>query len=232
MVTIEELFKIKENPQTPSYRNLEFRWDNIEKIPEFAKLKECEQNPKWHSEGNVFLHTKLVCENAVKKINEYAMIHDNNYGTYNIARNFDKFETCYLEPELYNFALTLLTAALFHDIGKGVTTAKGKDGNWHSYNHEFEGEKVTRQLLWDERVNFREDVCSLVKHHMLPLNLFERKNYMEEMVKIAHNVPSFELLIMLKECDLEGSIQKDNVLKEKDRIALEELKQISKIIRI
>jgi regulatory protein YycH of two-component signal transduction system YycFG len=32
-------------------------------IPEFAKLIECEQNPKWHNEGNVMNHTLLALKN-------------------------------------------------------------------------------------------------------------------------------------------------------------------------
>ena len=39
---------------------LEYRWDIIELITEFAVLKTCEQNPKWHSCGNVWNHLKLV----------------------------------------------------------------------------------------------------------------------------------------------------------------------------
>ena len=32
-------------------------WNYVMTIPEFQKLKECEQNPKWHSEGNALEHT-------------------------------------------------------------------------------------------------------------------------------------------------------------------------------
>lgn len=227
MITLEQIFKIEPHPMTKRYRKIEFRWNNIEKIPEFEKLKKCEQNPKWHSEGDAFKHTKLVCKYAVEHVCTMARYKDPEHGMYNISKSFDEYETCYLEPSVYDDALVFLTAALFHDVGKGVTTAKGKDGNWHSYNHEFEGEKITRQMLWNLNTKFREDVCALVKYHMIPLNLFDRKNYLEEIVRLSYDIPSWELLIELKKCDLEGSIQKDEVLKERDRKILNEVASIA-----
>lgn len=231
MITINDIFEIKVHPQSNAYRSIGFKWKNIWKIPEFAVLEKCEQNPKWHGEGNVKNHTELVCKYAVQWVKNYASTYDREYDIFNIARDFGEYETPYLEPSTYNKALTLLTAALFHDIGKSVTTNKGKDGNWHSYNHENEGEKITRVMLWDERVSFREDVCSLIKYHMCPLNLFDRKDYIEQIIKIAYNIPSWELLLALKMCDLEGSIQKDEVLKERDRKILDEIVSITQQIK-
>ena len=230
MVRIEDIFKFKEHPQCNAYRSITFMWNIIEKIPEFALLEKCEQNPKWHSEGNVLKHSKLVCKHAIKEVLLMSKKEDREHDIYNIAMRSDEFETCYLEPSLFNVALTLLTAALFHDIGKGVTTFKGKDGNWHAYNHENEGEKITRLLLWNERVKFREDVCALVKYHMLPLSIFERKNYLEEIIRVSYNIPSWSLLLMLKRSDLEGSLQKDEILKQRDRIMLDEIESITKEI--
>ena len=34
-------------------------WDEVAKIPEFGVLKKTEQNPKWHSEGNVSAAKRL-----------------------------------------------------------------------------------------------------------------------------------------------------------------------------
>ena len=78
--------------------NREYKWDVIESIPEFAVLKNCKQSARWHQEGNAWNHTKLVCEAAVKYID-------------NCGYTFAAF------PKL------LMAAALFHDIGKGETTA-------------------------------------------------------------------------------------------------------------
>ena len=75
------------------FKNCEYKWDVIESIPEFAILKTCEQNPKWHSEGNVWNHTKKVCEQAIL-----------------ISRYFNVYD-----------CKVLMGAALFHDIGKPYT---------------------------------------------------------------------------------------------------------------
>ena len=126
MVRIEDLFKFKEHPQCKAYRSITFRWNIIWNIPEFSVLEKCEQNPKWHFEGNVKKHVELVCKHAIKEVLLMSKKEDVEHDIYNIAMRTDEFETCYLEPSLFNVALTLLTAALFHDIGKGVTTFKGQ----------------------------------------------------------------------------------------------------------
>ena len=65
---------------------------------------------------------------------------------------------------------------------------------------------------------------------MDPLNLYNRKDYIEQMIKMAYNIPSWKLLLALKRCDLEGSMQKDEILKERDRRILNELESICKKI--
>ena len=180
----------------------EYNWKKIEKIKEFAKLKECEQNPKWHKEGNAWNHTKMVCAEATK-----------------VARNeyFDEGDR-----------LVFLAAALFHDIGKGVTTKIGKDGNWHSYGHEFEGEKMTRLLLWNEDIWEREHICSLVRYHMEIEFVAERENFLTRLVSISKAVRNLDMLIKLKECDLRGSIQYDDDLKGIELLKMEDIRETAR----
>lgn len=214
---LKQLFKIKEKDYCGQLIwKIEYNWKKIWKIDEFSKMESCEQNPKWHGEGNCKKHTILVCESAEKIINNYLSIDE--------PKGWIKTE------EKFDYCLILLTAALFHDIGKIRTTKIGKDGNWHSYNHEYEGEKITRRLLWDTGYEFREAVCALVKYHMIPMNLFDRKDYMEEITRICHAVPSWNLLMRLKACDLEGSIQKDEELKIADYEKIIELEDLGKAI--
>jgi putative nucleotidyltransferase with HDIG domain len=190
-----------------NFKTFSYNWERIESIPEFKKLKNCEQNPKWHSEGNAWNHTKLVCEAAANICRE---------------RHWENEE---------GYSSLLLTSALFHDIGKIVTTHKGKDGNWHAYGHESEGEKITRRILWDcEEFGgyvFREKICSLVKYHMMPLQIFESKTIFEKIVEISREVPSWYILIQLKKCDVIGSLQEDTVSKNSDFIKLETLEHIT-----
>lgn len=172
------------------FQNFEYRWDEIERIPEFKKLKNCEQSPKWHGEGNAWVHTKLVCKYAI--------------------------EQCKMQVWDEYWTKLLLTSALFHDVGKSTTTHQGKDGRWHAYGHEFESEKITRRILWDDDCVFREDVCALVKDHMAALQLFESKDPLGKIAEISREVPSMYVLALLKKCDILGSIQEDEVSKGSD----------------
>lgn len=180
-----------------------YDWKKIEKIPEFAVLKKCEQNPKWHAEGDAWKHTVKVCEAMEKRL---------KFLRYTYKKR--PFET-----------KLLMTGALFHDIGKGVTTVL-KKGNWHAYGHEVEGEKITRKLLWDEGYAFREGVCSLVRWHMDPLRVFEGKETIEKIIKLS-KVVNIQDVCLLKMCDLDGSYQADEALKNEDYEKVTELQSIA-----
>ena len=183
-------------------KTFKYNWEYIETIPEFAKLKECEQSTKWHGEGNVWIHTQKVCEAAEK------ICHD--MGWYN--------ET--------TWATQLLVSALFHDIGKGVPTTY-KKGDWHAYGHEIESEKITRRLLWDEGFEVREPICALVRWHMEPLKVFESKHYVEKILEISKIVPSWHILLCLKECDVRGSQPSDENATKVDLLKLSDLNRLT-----
>jgi predicted kinase len=124
--------------------------------------------------------------------------------------------------------LVFLAASLFHDIGKGVTTKIGKDGNWHSYGHEFEGEKITRLLLWNEDVWLRERICSLVRYHMEIEFIPESEKFLPKLVSMSKAVKNLDMLIALKECDLRGSIQEDEELKSVEFQKLNDVRETAK----
>jgi putative nucleotidyltransferase with HDIG domain len=178
-----------------------YNWDYIESVPEFAILKECEQNPKWHSEGNAWNHTKLVCQAAL-----------------DYCANYEYDKTYEYDNKI------LLTAALFHDIGKGTTTIFKKD-NWHAYGHELASEKIARRLLWEEDINFREIICSLVRWHMEPLRIAESSKYMQKIFNLKLNV-DFELLLKLKRFDVLGSKPLNEVQTEYDLYLLNKMNDI------
>ena len=177
-------------------------WEYVESIPEFAKLKDCEQNPKWHSEGNVWEHT-VKCVNSA----------------YNLLLD-PKYES--LEPRL------AVAAVLFHDIGK-ITTTEFLKGAWHAYNHEYESEKIARRLLWDEPISIRETICSCARCHMKVLNLATSKRIIDEMIKMSR-IPfaHWRYLLFVKECDILGSKPMDEGQTYADREKIRALYQIAK----
>lgn len=186
-------------------------WAAVMRIPEFAALELCEQNPVWHREGNALIHTK----NVVSAMHQ-------------LIQEFDCRSCPGNDLELLvssEHAKLLMTAALFHDIGKAVTT-EFKKGAWHAYGHEVESEKITRSVLWDEDFDTREAVCALVALHMEPLNL-TRSNFRKLIMKMDKRLTDFYAhrrfysvninhLFLLKIADTMGSDMTDTERKDLD----------------
>ena len=158
-------------------------WDYIYSIPEFAKLKETRQSPKWHSESEfVSGHVERVVDVCCKRLLHY--------------RGMDEDE-----------AVILVFASLFHDIGKIETTFfKESDQMWHHYNHEVASEKITRRLLWDLGHELREVICGIVRWHMFPMQIAKMKDVELKLLDLQNKVQSMKLLCLLKVFDREGSV--------------------------
>lgn len=182
-------------------------WGTVKSVPQFAALEFCEQNPVWHKEGNAFVHTRQVVTAMYNLIEEFGCRTNSRLAHMLGSRD----------------SLILMAAALFHDIGKTVTT-EFKNGNWHSYGHETESEKITRSILWDEEYDLREAVCALVALHMMPLTL-TRNNFRKMMLKMERRLTdghfeyspvNIEHLFLLKLADTEGSTMTDENRKALD----------------
>lgn len=168
-------------------------------------MEETPQNPRWHGEGSVLAHTKLV----VKAMTESPAFMDADPRTQEI----------------------LYLAAVFHDIGK-VRATRLEDGQWVSPGHARVGTEMTRQILWrefglcgtPEKQNIREAVCGLIRYHSLPPYAIENGDGKLRLMRAAANgelVPSFtvRLLCALSEADALGRICDDKA-DMLDRIAL------------
>lgn len=119
----------------------------LELFPELGALIGCQQNPKWHPEGDVWIHNNMV-------IDEAALICR--------RENLDKQE-----------ALIILLGALCHDLGK-PGTSRLEDGVIKSKGHEAAGEIPTRSLLnkWDIPDAMIEAIVPLVREHLKPFQLY------------------------------------------------------------
>ncbi len=167
-------------------------WDGIEAaLSSFViPMSRTEQNPEFHAEGNVWTHTKMVCENLVK---------------------LDSFRDLLEEQKQAVFL-----AALLHDIGKIPTTC-WEDGKWTSPNHSSMGSKMARQFLWQElglcgtpeKQQLRETVCNLIRYHSFPPYAIDDPDGKRKLLAIAangQNCPMFtmEMLCALCEADALG----------------------------
>lgn len=173
---------------------LNINWGFVLDLPYFRDMDKTEQNPRWHSEGSVLNHTKLVCEEMLKLLNSDECVN-----------------------LLFHKKRLLMLSALFHDIGKPSTTELGKDGNWHSYGHDNVGSKLARRMLWDWDIFDREYIAHMVRYHMEPLHVHKQKNPEKGMLKLMSVLP-YEELYLLKMADLNGAIQDPAFsTKEEDR---------------
>ena len=118
----------------------------IERLfPELEALIGCEQEPEWHPEGDVWVHTLLVIDQARTRIADLD------------------------HPQ----QVTVMLAAVCHDLGKPATTAF-IDGRIRSRGHEEAGLPPTRAFL--DRLDIhtlagydvRQQVLGLVAQHLKP----------------------------------------------------------------
>lgn len=115
--------------------------------PELPPLKSTPQNPAWHPEGDVWIHTLMVVDEAAAIIRREGLDGD--------------------------LAFTIMLAALSHDLGKPLVTAM-IDGVWRSKNHEEAGEAPTRSFLKTIGVSAAaiEKIVGIVKDHLKPTNYY------------------------------------------------------------
>ena len=153
-------------------------------------LRHCLQSPKYHAEGNAYVHTLMVCD-ALKSMPEYQTL---------------------TEPQQH----ILSVAAQLHDIGK-IPTTVFVDGDWHTPHHAPTGSRMARELLWKEYglcgkkelIEVREAICLLIRYHSVPPIVIERDQPQLQLHRIAANgllAPDFsmKMLCLLCKADVIG----------------------------
>jgi tRNA nucleotidyltransferase (CCA-adding enzyme) len=154
-----ELEKLLLQAQRPS---IGFEWLHklgaIERLfPEIQSLIGVPQDPEWHPEGDVFVHTKLTIDRARELIDELA----------------------------YPRQVTVMLAALAHDFGKPATT-EFIEGRWRSRGHEEAGVPPAESFLTRINVhtldgyNVRSQVIALVREHLKPGEFYKKRDEVGE----------------------------------------------------
>ena len=123
----------------------------IERLfPELQALVGCPQEPEWHPEGDVWVHTLMVVDQARLRLD--GLDHPRQ--------------------------ATVMLGALCHDLGKPPTTAV-IDGRIRSMEHEQAGVEPAAALLDRLNVHsmggfdVRRQVLGIVAHHLKPLAFFK-----------------------------------------------------------
>src|SRR5262245_54646138 len=126
-------------------------------FPEVAALIGVPQDPVWHPEGDVFVHTKLVVDRARELIEDLP----------------------------YAKQVTVMLAALAHDFGKPSTT-EFLEGHWRSRGHEEAGVAPTEKFLDRLNVHtidgydVRRQVIALVREHLKPGEFYKKREEVGE----------------------------------------------------
>lgn len=154
--------------------------------PELEILKGVQQNPEYHAEGDVYIHTELVCRQMCS-LAEWSRLTER-------------------KQEL------LFLAAAFHDIGKPAAT-RFEDGRWTSPKHTIVGEKVFRAMAYRGGKRFgmsfreRELAAKLVRFHGLPVWFWKKKRMDYDLLRAAEVAP-LKLLWILAKADARGRISR------------------------
>ncbi len=157
----------------------------------FSAMADTPQDPAYHGEGDVWTHTRLVCQ-ALTDLPGFRAL-----------------------PERRRQALFL--AALLHDLGK-VPCTRWEDGRPVSTHHASVGASWVRQQLWPQLsgpgMAFRETVCCLIRYHTLPVHAISRGDGARALCRAAANgtvLPDFqlEMLCLLAEADILGRVCQD-----------------------
>ncbi len=148
----------------------------IRYFPELESLIGCEQEPEWHPEGDVWIHT-LHCMDAFASERTGAEWEDTVVGF----------------------------AVLCHDLGKPSTTVV-ESGRIRSPGHESAGEGPTRSLLhrMTEQKDLIDSVIPLVTTHLRPLELYRAKAGDSAIRRLARKVQRIDRLVRVARADMQG----------------------------
>ena len=130
----------------------------IEKLfPEIQSLIGVPQDPEWHPEGDVFVHTQLAVDRARELIDDLP----------------------------YPRQVTVMLATLAHDFGKPSTT-EFLEGRWRSRGHEEAGVAPAENFLSRIKVHtiegydVRTQVIALVREHLKPGEFYKKRDEISE----------------------------------------------------
>ena len=154
--------------------------------PDFVKLPDTPQNPKWHPEGDVWTHTKMAVDEAASLTRQRQLATDERWH--------------------------VLVATLCHDLGKATTTVWER-GAWRSPGHDAAGVEPTQRFLRSVSADRRTTgiVVPIVRQHLVPLRQSQAAargtpvtdGSVRQLARRLHPATIF-LLTLVSDADLRG----------------------------
>jgi len=145
--------------------------DMLRYFPELKALINVPQSPKWHPEGDVWVHTMMCVDEMV-----------------NLLSDDEKLN------------LKMMFAILCHDLGKATTTTVDEDGHIRAIGHEKAGLELTKSFMYrlTHEHDFIESLLPLVKHHLKPSQFYAAKSKAPAIRRLATKVNIEELVVVAK----------------------------------
>ena len=149
----------------------------LKHFPELSALINCQQEPEWHPEGDVWVHT-LHCMDA--------------FAQERVGNDWED--------------LVVGFAVLCHDMGKPLTTRIDKNGRIRSPMHEPKGEAPTRSFLsrLTNQVDLHDQVVPLVRRHLTPRTFYKDKASDGAIRRLANKVKRIDRLVRVAAADIAG----------------------------
>lgn len=170
--------------------------------PELDALVGVPQDPAWHPEGDVWVHTLMVVDEAANlRLSEQAD---------------EPGEGVPPSREIYEEDLALMFGALCHDLGKPHTTVFER-GHIRSPGHDVAGEAPSRSFL--ERMRAPHDLIAraraIARHHLAPAMFFQQASgdraYRRLARRLARANVSMQLLERVARADHFGRTTEDAI---------------------
>ncbi len=169
-------------PQPPEWR---VEWTALHDAYAWIRaLAGCPQDPLYHAEGDVWIHTNMVCAALAASTDWRALPADER--------------------------AVVFAAALLHDVAKPECTRTDVDGRITSRGHSRRGSIMARGILWRQAMPFvmREQITALVRYHQLPYFLIDRPDALRLCLE-ASQTARCDHLALLAEADVRGRICQD-----------------------
>lgn len=164
-------------------------WDAYD-APWVAPMAACMQDSLHHAEGDVWTHTKMVCD---------ALVADDRWAALSEGARWVTFVAC-----------------LLHDIAKPETTRVEGDRIRHP-RHSTRGAKRARRLMYEADVPplRREAVVNLILWHQVPFFLIEQDAPEDRAARLSLTTPC-RLLGLVNRADGRGRICEDGARLEEN----------------
>jgi predicted kinase len=165
-------------PQPPDWK---LDWSSIHDRFEFVQaMQGCPQEPSYHAEGDVWIHTRMVCESLAANA-EWRLLPEH-------------------EREI------VFIASLMHDIAKPACT-RFEEGRFTSRGHSSRGEIMARTMLWQlgTPLLMREHIASLIRWHQIPFFLIDSPNAIRRLIEVSQTTRC-DWLALVTESDGRGRI--------------------------